>query len=95
MPDEFVQFCQWFHQDVFELYPSWDQALSAFVAQLDDAEKVTLKAYLGDLIASDATDAELEKLWKDHGAQFGFVEPWAMRRLFAETLRALAASAGC
>jgi hypothetical protein len=94
MPDVFVQFCQWFHQDVFILYPTWDQALSAFVAQLDDPSKVTLKFYLGDLIASDATDAQLEKLWKDHGAEFGLADSSAIRCLFGETLRVLAASAG-
>lgn len=94
MPDVFIHFCQWFHQDVFILYPSLDQAISAFVAQLDDPGRVALKAYLGDLLASGASDGDLEKLWKDHGAQIGWVEPSSIRLLFGETQRVLAASIG-
>jgi contact-dependent growth inhibition (CDI) system CdiI-like immunity protein len=92
MPDVFVQFCQWFHQDVFVLYPSMDLAISAFVEQLDDESKVTLRAYLADLIASSASDQEWERLWKDHGAQFGWVESSSMRPFFAEIQRVLTGS---
>ena len=81
VPEVFVEFCQWFYQDVLVHYGSIDRALSAFVDQLDDPSKVTLKAYLEDLIASDATDEELEKLWQDHGSEFGSTR---IRRLFAD-----------
>jgi len=94
MPDVFVQFCQWFHQDVFILYPSCDQAISAFVAQLDDTNKMTLNFYLEGLIESDATDAELEKLWREQEAHFLLAGSWAIRRLFAETMRCLPPTPG-
>jgi hypothetical protein len=86
-PDAFVWLCQWFHQDIFVLYHSFDQALLAFVTELDDPNKVALKTYLADLITSGASDEELEKLWKVHGAQFGFVEASSIRPLFAEVQR--------
>jgi hypothetical protein len=81
VPAVFVRFCQWFHQDVLRHYRSFDQAISAFVDLLDEAEKVTLKAYLEDLIASDATDDELLNLWQDHGSEWGSTR---IRRLFAD-----------
>src|SRR5438067_1840634 len=74
MPDVFVQFCQWFHQDVLVLYRSLDNAILGFVAELDDPSKVALKTYLSNLIASGASDEELLRLWKRHGAEIGFVE---------------------
>jgi len=94
IPDAFVQFCRWFHQDVFVLYHSLDEAIAEYVSQLDDANKQALKTCLGDLIASGMSDEELEKLWKDHGAQWGFVEQSSIRRLFLEMRRLLAASDG-
>src|SRR5262245_11163351 len=95
IPDAFVQFCQWFHQDVFVLCHSLDEAMAELVTtQLDDASKIALKTYLGDLVASGLSDEELEKLWKDHGAEIGFVEQSSVRRLFLEMQRLLAASDG-
>jgi len=75
MPDVFVEFCQWFHQDVFMLYPSWDQAISAFVAQLDDTSKMTLNVYLGDLIASDATERHGETVTPPRNRKSGNGNP--------------------
>ena len=94
MPDVFVQFCQWFHQDVFVLYRSLDDAILRFVAELDDPSKWALKTYLSDLIASCASDEELLKLWKRHGAEIGFVEASSIRRLFDAMLGVLAADVG-
>jgi len=94
IPDAFVQFCRWFHQDVFVLYHSLDEAIAEYVSQLDDANKQALKTCLGDLIASGMSDEELGKLWKDHGAEWGFSEKSSVRRLLLEMRRLLAASDG-
>src|SRR4029453_2311324 len=94
VPDAFIQFCRWFHQDVFVLHHSLDEAISAFSAQLEDEGKLALKTYLGDVIASGLSDEELEKLWKDFGAEIGFAEASSIRRLFLEMQRLLAASVG-
>jgi hypothetical protein len=92
MPDAFVQFSRWFHQDVFVLYHSLEEAIAEFIAQLDSVSKLALRTYLGNLIASGMSDEELEKLWKDHGAEIGLVEQSSIRRLFLEVQSLLAAS---
>ena len=71
MPDAFIQFCSWFHQDILHLYPSLDQAVFGFAAQSNDTDLVDLRAYLARLLASDTSDEELQRLWSDCGSEWG------------------------
>jgi hypothetical protein len=69
-PDSFVRFSEWFHQDILYEYPSFDDAVSGDIARLDARSAAELNGYLGELLASDASDEELRKLWSECGAQW-------------------------
>ncbi|MFM9849856.1 MAG: hypothetical protein ACKVP3_22205 [Hyphomicrobiaceae bacterium] len=90
-PASFLAFSSWFHQDINYEYPPLDAGASAYIAQLDAAGSTELNAYLGELVASDASDDELRQLWSDSGAE------WNMQpiRPFLHRVRAqLAAGSG-
>jgi len=61
-----------------------DAVAAEFIAILDAAGSAELHAYLGDLVASDASDDELRKVWSDGGAQWNV----APIRPFFERIRA-------
>ena len=89
MPRVFVELCGWFHQDVLSIYPTFSEAVSAFVRQLDDSSKVALNAYLSELISSDATDQQLQELWGRCGADWWFTKE-SIRDFFRGVQRAIA-----
>ncbi len=91
MPDIFLQFCRWFHQDIRHSYPSLDHAASGFVVQLDAAAAAELKSFLGYLLASDASDQELQELWSERGSDWG-VSP--IRPFFERVRAQLAGGSG-
>lgn len=69
-PKSFLWLSSWFHQDIRYEYPSLDAAASGYIASLDAAGSAELRAYLGELLASDVSDDELRKLWSDSGAEW-------------------------
>jgi len=80
-PESFVGFSSWFYQDILHDYASFDAAVSAYIARLDAAGSAELQAYLGELVASDASDEELQRLWSDSGAEWGVspIRPFLQR----------------
>jgi hypothetical protein len=88
-PKSFLWLSSWFHQDIRYEYPSLDVAASGYIASLGAAGSAELQAYLGELIASDASDDQLRKLWSDSGAEWSV----APIRPFFERVRAQLASA--
>ncbi len=80
-PDSFLGFSQWFHQDIQYEYPRLDDAASGYIATLDDARAAELNAYLGELLASEASDEELQELWSQCGSQWGYspIRPFFQR----------------
>jgi hypothetical protein len=72
-PESFLGFSSWFHQDIQYEYPRLEGAASGYIATLDAATADELGAYLDDLLASDASDEELRKLWSECGSQWGIV----------------------
>jgi hypothetical protein len=80
-PNSFLALASWFHQDIRYEYPSLDAAASGYVAYLDAAGSAELSAYLGELVASDASDDELRKLWSDSGAEWNVapIRPFLQR----------------
>ena len=87
-PDSFLGFSEWFHQDIQHQYPRLEGAASGYIATLDRSAADELSAYLADLLASDASDEELGKLWSECGSQWGIVPI----RPFFERVRAELAS---
>ena len=89
-PESFLGFSSWFYQDIRHDYPSFDAAVSAYIARLDAPGSAELHAYLGELVGSEASDDELRKLWSDSGAE------WNMQpiRPFFERVRAQFAGGG-
>ena len=89
-PKSFLWLASWFYQDIRYEYPSLDAAATGYIATLDAAGAAELNAHLGELVASDATDDELRKLWSDSGAE------WNMQpiRPFFERVRAQLAAGG-
>jgi hypothetical protein len=69
-PNSFLALASSFHQDILYQYASLDAAASGYLAHLDGAGSAELSAYLGELIASDASDDDLRKLWSDGGADW-------------------------
>lgn len=61
-----------------------DAAASGYITHLDTAGSAELSAYLEKLVASDASDDELRKLWSDTGAEWNV----APIRPFFERVRA-------
>lgn len=90
-PVSFLAFSSWFYQDIRHDYPSFDAAVSAYIARLDAAGSAELSAYLGELVASDASDDELRKLWSDSGAEWN-MQP--IRPFFERVQARLAADGG-
>jgi hypothetical protein len=87
----FCDFCGWFFQDICNDHTSFDAAVSAYIAQLDAAGSADLSASLGELLASDASDEELRKLWSDCGAEWS-VSP--IRPFFEQVRAQLAGGSG-
>lgn len=90
-PASFLAFSSWFHQDIRYEYPAFDAAVSAYIAQLEAAGSAELNAYLGELVASDASDDELRQLWSDSGADWN-MQP--IRPFFQRVRAQLAAGSG-
>lgn len=80
-PKSFLWLSSWFHQDIRYEYSSLDAAASGYIATLDAAGSAELHAYLGELIASAASDDELRKLWSDSGAEWNMqpIRPFLQR----------------
>ena len=89
--NSFRDFCGWFYQDILHDYPSFDAAVSGYITQLDAAGSAELSSYLGELLASDASDEELRKLWSDCGSDWG-VSP--IRPFFERVRAQLAGDSG-
>jgi hypothetical protein len=70
-PNSFLALASWFHQDILYEYSSMDAVASGCITHLDAAGSAELSAYLAELVASDASDDELRKLWSDSGAEWG------------------------
>jgi hypothetical protein len=87
-PDSFLGLSEWFHQDIQHQYPRLEGAASGYIATLNAAAADELRAYLTDLLASDASDGELRELWSECGSQWGIVPI----RPFLERVRAELAS---
>jgi hypothetical protein len=67
-----------------------DAVAAEFVATLDAASSAELDTYLGGLVASEASDDELQELWSDGGAEWSV----APIRPFFERIRAQLAAGG-
>jgi hypothetical protein len=72
-PNSFLALASWFHQDILYEHPSMDAAASGCITHLDAGGSAELSAYLAELVASDASDDELRKLWSDRGAEWAFL----------------------
>gem|GEM_PF-3576781 len=63
----FKELCMFFHQDVSDIFDSPEAALSMFVRNLKQSEKIDLVDFL-TLKLQELSTSELEKLWHDCGS---------------------------
>jgi hypothetical protein len=70
---ELEQFAMWFHQDWGVLYPTFEEAASAYLNPLSAKRRMTLRAELVAFLDehAGATRAGLERRWLRLGAQGG------------------------
>jgi hypothetical protein len=84
---EFKIFCRSFHQDCFSIGVSLGQIIDGAIAQLNDAQKIALKAFLGSALGG--SDQELIQLWEASPADYFIPNPSHVRELFTETIKQL------
>jgi hypothetical protein len=72
VPQIFVEFATWFHQDTLLIYHSLQQAIVAFAASANEADKCDLAQYVANLRETRLTADEFNRLWTTAGSQLYF-----------------------
>lgn len=85
--DAFLILGQFFHQDVFVIYPSLDGAIIAFIENINQGQRDDLKLFL-EVALDSKTDSELETLWKTSGSDI-YVAEKKIRAFLEEVYRYL------
>jgi 2-keto-3-deoxy-6-phosphogluconate aldolase len=63
-PDAFLEFTAYFHQDLFAVYPSIEEAMRDAGSFLTPNQLAEVKAFLDKLIAGPYTNEELVSIWE-------------------------------
>ena len=79
---EFLKFKSRFHQDIFDIHESADEALETALGSLSKQEQGALRSFLESVIGSDSNDNQLRELWNNSGADFYLSESSQARDLF-------------
>lgn len=85
--DTFLILGQFFHQDVFVIYPSLDGAIFAFIENISQGQREDLKLFL-EVALDSKTDDELETLWETSGSDI-YVAKKKIRTFLEEIYRSL------
>ncbi|MBI1867710.1 MAG: hypothetical protein HYS06_05385 [Methylocystis sp.] len=63
-PEAFLTYSALFHQDVFVIYPSLEEAFRHASDYLTKEQVASVKAYLDELISGRYTNEELLEIWE-------------------------------
>jgi hypothetical protein len=83
--DVLIDFCVWFHQDVYVLYQDFDSAVRKFLDQLTVSEKQKFIQSLTTAMAK-LTDDQLLEMWKVNGAEVMPIRSEGIRKMFERAL---------
>ncbi len=72
VPEQFKPIFRQFHQDISDVFPSAEAAVSSVVKSLQLKQNSAAKAYFDDLISGNYTSDELDSLWRSSGAEIYF-----------------------
>ena len=79
---EFLKFTSQFHQDIFDIHESADEALGTALGGLSKQEQGALRSFLISAIASDASNDQLLELWNSAQSEFYLSESSQARDFF-------------
>ena len=72
-PAEFVQLAQCFYPGSYKKDATWDEWIASVLALgASQTRRRIAKRYLADLLASNASDDELKKIWDATNPTYGF-----------------------
>lgn len=70
IPEEFIKLCRWFHQDCDYGLDTDEHVIEEAIlsANLSPAQRSVVKAYIDELVSSNYSDEQLERIWRKSGA---------------------------
>lgn len=85
IPEEFLKFTIYFHQDVDEIYSTGEELVQDALDQLTPREREVVKNYLDELVSGKYDEMQLREIWRntradispfrgDEGSCKGFLE---------------------
>ena len=72
VPDEFVYVVQCFYQGSSAEVSSMEEWVALALRCSNKQDQAIVKRFLQELLAQNLTDAELERIWNDAGADYFF-----------------------
>ena len=81
VPEDFKYLTQCFWNGSLEEAKTLDDWVSNAVRLLNARQKVVVKSFLDDVISRNLTDKELQRIWKEGGACYGFPDTNELRRV--------------
>ncbi len=94
VPEEFDYLVGCFWNGSLERANSLDDWVSNAVRLLNARQKVVVKSFLDDVLSRNLTDKELQRIWKEGGACYGFPDTNELRRVLSMIREKLAAPEG-
>ena len=94
IPEEFDYLIGCFWDGSIEEAKSLDEWVSNAVRLLDARKKAVVKPFLDDVLSRDLPDKDLQRLWRDGGARYGFPDANELRRVLRVIQQKLAAPRG-
>ncbi len=89
VPKEFVYFGMNFHQDIFLISGTTDQAIVDVLGNFDERERTAMKTFLSNVLDGRFSNAELKGLWGVARPQVGFGGAKGVREFLERTLKHL------
>ena len=86
-PEEFCGFARQFSQDLDIVFADADQAINQYRDGLSNAQKIHLDRFVAEIV-DNASDRELDILWRDSGAQICFKKRGALRKFLRTVVSA-------
>ena len=73
-PEAFWKMCVWFNPELEEDIPEGLDDIAYAISHIDHQEKQEVRDFLAEILTSNQSDEDLEKIWFRGGALVGFVD---------------------
>lgn len=86
VPDEFVYVAQCFYQGSDEGISTMDEWIAKALRCSNKQDQAVVKRFLQELLAQNPTDAQLQRIWNDAGANYFFDDIRGVLTLIRDTI---------